>query len=268
MAIQQATFRAGDPYWGYVRLLMRGDGTDGSSALNDLSSFNNDRTGPNVYRSASEWGRTLTSTEDSLFGNGSILHKNLNCEVRGLLFSETDFPTQYGHVPFTLEFFWRSGEECSNHTGVPEFFRHWRGGIQHFHTDKYSNANLDQMQYRVGLFDTVNFDAKTKGTGGYGIGSASRGKWHHLAYCNSGTNTGSSSRLFVNGEMVVSWNGWSSSYTAEEWYIFGWKGTDSSPGGTTVDSECWYDQVRMTVGVDRYPGTTTFTPPTAPFQQN
>lgn len=53
-----------DPHWASVKLLLNGNGTDGSTAIADASSFST---------SVSRFGNTQIDTDYSLFGGGSIL---------------------------------------------------------------------------------------------------------------------------------------------------------------------------------------------------
>ena len=81
--------------------------------------------------------------------------------------------------------------------------------------------------------------------------------WNHLAFVRDGTST----RLYVNGVQGTASSGISTAAINTSTYPF----TVGRQGDSTRYFNGYIDDFRFTKGICRYPGGTTFTPPTAAF---
>lgn len=222
-----------DPYFSSVALLMHMEGTNGSTTFTDSSSHGHAiitiGTAPTI------------STAQSKFGGSSALIYGVGGAASGL---ETDQDAVFGVAgqDFTLEM-WVYPINASD--GDQTLARLGAGagvdGIYFSHAPDYTFA--------------------TSGAGwdilpGVQVGSLTQGQWQHVALCRNG-NTWAA---FVDG--VARFTQTASGSVATN-YPAVRIGAANADGGYSFDG--YIDELRVTVGVCRYPDGTTFTPPTAPF---
>lgn len=226
--IDYITVTGGDPYWNYVSLLLPLNGTPGSLLLEDFSQYEQDK----LILNDMEY-----STTDPKFGTASLLSTTLDCV------SEAFVGTQFNRItgePMTIEFFYKWVSSDANSSANPVILRFEEpssiAGYVVF--AKYSNT-LDQMLVRVG--NTFHYP------------SIPLSSWLHVAFTVDSSDV---YNVWINGVSVASGI-----------YAIALNNVEVNLGNITGGSadacESYIDEVRITVGVDRYTGP--FTPPTGPF---
>ena len=211
----------------YTKLLLHGDGTNGSTAFSDSSLLS---------KVVIAGGNAQISTAQSKFGGASMYFDGsgdyLSTPALGL--KSTDF-TVDGFVRFDVI----SSQVIATSYNLP-------GGAQ---SNTFIMALNSDGNIWVG-----------NGLSGYGIGSTSvlaPNTWYHVAV----TYTGSSNmlRIFVNGELESSIYS-PIGYEASSFYIGG------SPGDNNIGSQWmdgYIDEFRVSKGIARW--TSNFTPPTSAY---
>ena len=209
-------------------LLIQSDSqTNGSSAFTDLSSngFTIEKQGLPVHSTA----KAKMGTSSILFNGSSGLKIAWNAAL------------QY-NADFTIEFW---GNSPDGTTG-DRIMSHWpdhhtsNGGQWFIRTTSNDSAFFN-------LFD-LNYQAS-------GADSFSDGNWHHIVFQREGSNL----RGFIDGINRINASGISTATTGNRQYTT--IGYSYQGPGEFVTNLTYVDQIRISKGVARYPGTTTFTPP-------
>lgn len=219
-----------DPYWASVVLLLRMEGSDGSTTFVD-----------DKGHTVTAQGNAQIDTADFKFGTSSYLGDGTGAALT--LSESTDF-NGFGETDtWTIEM-WAKRPTAT--TGVLMAFGDDAGNnygqvnIQTFSGQQYIYL---RAQGSNTLYSKAN--AYTYSSG-----------WVHYAF----VSTGSTKQIFVDGVEITSLStGTSSTNNMPYGVIIGanWN------AGITSSHTGWIDSVRMTKGVARY--TTSFTPPTSEF---
>jgi hypothetical protein len=224
------TYQSQDPYFGYVSLLLHGDGTDGSTTFTDSSSNNFTITAN---------GDAQIDTAVKKFGTGSMQFDGSG----DYLSAGSNAAYAFGTGDFTIElWFYRSGDQddldglISTGTSAPNST--WQLGFGKASTGIGTNAAL---AFLIG--GESNFTLNS--------GDLNNFQWYHAA----ATRSGSTVRLFVDGVLVDS--GTNSDDLTEQLLRIA-----INRGGTNLVN-CYIDDLRITKGVAR--STANFTPPTSAF---
>lgn len=222
-----------DPDFAYVAMLLHMEGTNGSTSFTDSSSHGH---------TVATLGTSPTiSTAQSKFGTSSGLIYGSGSASSGLEIGP-DAALNLGGSDFTLEMFIYSlgddsGDQtlsrCGGGDGVD--------GILFSHAPNYTFASGGSG------WDLI---------GGETLSGLTSNQWQHVALCRNG-NTWAG---FVDG--VASWTQTASGSVSMSSDVI--RIGCANSGGEYAFSG-YIDEVRLTVGVCRYPNGTTFTPPAAPF---
>jgi len=153
-----------DPYWENVSLLLRMDGSNGSTTFADLSS--------NTH-TITVGGNAQVSTTDSKFGTGSLLLDGAGDYLETPAHSSFAF----GTGDFTVEC-WVYPNVISDNDGL------FTSGSQLF-------AAIYQNNWAIGTTGSMLSPSYTSG-------AATAGSWQHFAI----TRSGSALRLFINGTQL------------------------------------------------------------------
>lgn len=140
----------GDPYWSDVSLLLRMDGSNGSTTFTDLSS--------NAH-TITVGGNAQVTTTSPKFGTGALLLDGAGDYLQTPAHSSFAF----GTGDFTVEC-WVYPNSVSDNDGL------FTIGAQ-LHTNVYQS----------------NWTAGTAGSSGSGFGAATAGSWQHFAITRSGS---------------------------------------------------------------------------------
>jgi hypothetical protein len=215
-----------------VTLLLHMEGSNGSTTFTDSSSS------PKTVTAA---GNVQLSTAQSKFGEASALFDGNGDYLQVASTSALDFPGD-----FTVEFWVRT---ASN----PDV-----AGLVARRVLDSSGAGTWGILLDDGLAVFWNLGSVTPTS----FGTVSLNTWTHMAVSRSG----SSLRLFLNGELNVTLTDSSDFSNSQDMFIGGW---DRSGAGS-VPTQNWFDgyidEFRITKGFARY--TAAFTPPTGPFPED
>ena len=226
--VQLSTGNVGDPYWIYVNLLLRGDGTNGSTTITDSSS---------VAKSIAVFGNAQISTAQSKFGGSSIAF-----DGTGDYLQNTDGGWASGTLDFTVEG-WVYANSLADYGGIFSTMRANPTGFGH-------TISLDKTTGNIifAVSDGATYSA-------YSVSSSpvTTGAWHHIA----GVRNGNTFTTFLDGTSVGSFTSTGSMIN-----------TNAVVGETYNDSNVnslngYIDDLRVTIGVARY--TSNFSVPTAAF---
>ena len=208
-------------------LIQSNSQANGSSTFTDLSS--------NGFTIGKQ-GLPVHSTAKAIIGTSSILFNGSS----GLNIV-WDAALQYD-ADFTIEFWLNSpdgttGDRCISH-----------------HPDHHT-SNGGQWFIRTTSNDSAFFNFKDVGYAASGSDSLSDANWHHVAFQREGSNI----RGFIDGINRIDASGVSTATTGDRQRMaIGYHYTATSEFVTNLT---YMDQIRISKGVARYPGTTTFTPP-------
>jgi hypothetical protein len=214
-----------DPYFPNVSLLLRGNGTNGSTIIVDESSS---------PKTVTAVGNAQISTAQSKYG-GASLYFDGAVSTRLICSSSSDFA--FGTSAYTVEAWIRATNYASG-----------QGSI-------FDSGNAS------GAFDFFLTNSGSLGIGIYGVGnlfttSASAvalNQWTHAAVARSSTSA-SDTRIYVDGILAATGTDSTNWTTA----------TTPSVGGINILQYSYIgyiDDLRITKGVARY--TSNFTPPGA-----
>jgi len=201
-----------DPYFANVSLLLRGDGTNGSTAIIDES--------PSP-KTITVVGNAQISTAQSKYGGSSIAF-----DGSGDYLAITDSSAfEFGSGDFTIELWFYM-------LSLPTSFTMFGGS---------SGTNF---YFGVGTYSgnryLVSYNGLTELNQTSGV-SITAGVWHHAAHCRSN----GTARLFLNGQLVRS--GSFGSITGTTGYRVG-----ASPFYSNYWWYGYIDDLRITKGVARY----------------
>jgi hypothetical protein len=230
--INPYTFAAasGDPDFANVSLLLHLNGTNGSTTFTDTSSS---------PKTVLPEGSAQISTAEAKFGQ-SLLLDTANSYVNYLT-TPNNAGFQFGAGAFTMEAWIYLISKPSNTAGI-------------IATGTTNFGDAGTAYFVVDSSNRIQF-----GRSGFAVfgGSISTGQWYHVAVTRSGTTV----RIFIDGTLINTGTGDSSSYDfSTNGLLIGRNGWDSS-GSQAFHG--YIDEVRITKGVARY--TATFPAPTAPF---
>lgn len=234
--VQSICDKNGDPYWPYVSLLLRFNGSNGPTQ------FINESPVPGIVGTAV--GTAALTTAASRFGATSLAttpSANSNHVTFG---SNAAF--SMGTGPFTAEAFIRV-------LGLPTVM----GGICNVMTSATAATNImwwfgmvpsgGQNYLQAGIHNTSTY-VRTPW-------NPALGRWYHVAM----SRVGATVRLFIDGvQQATQTNGsYANNFSASGTFAVGY--VVSTPGSLNGN----ISEFRLTKGVARY--LTSFTPPTAPF---
>lgn len=218
----------GDPYFANVALLLKGDGTNGSTSIVDSSKLANV---PTVV------GNTQISTAQSRFDGSSIAFDGSGDRLVYASSSTWNFSV----APTTFEFFLRlnalpSGAAC----------RIAMAGLNDV-TSSFNVAQVSTSGQMLCGVPRTGFSALTHPT------ALQINIWYHYAVVLNGANT----KMFING-VGATGNVTMPTSANNQFFI----GFDTA---STVNASFngYLDEFRITKGIARYSGN--FTPPAAPF---
>jgi len=220
-----------DHYYNNVSLLLRGDGTNGSTTILD-ESFS--------PKTVTAYGNAQISTAQSKYG-GSSLYFDGTGDYLGLPDS-SDFAT--GTSNFTLECWYYPIAKLTNY---PRIFQvgtaAWGTSDNWTFLDRHNSANTKFAWACVAFGGNAMLMTSTT--------TVTNNTWYHLAVVRDG----STFRLFVNGVQEDTYTNagavTSSASTAA------WVGSAAGAGDSTNNG--YIDDLRFTKGVARY--TSNFSPP-------
>lgn len=226
---------ATDPHWASVVLSMPMDGTNGGTTFTDVKGA----------KTVTRNGSVVTSTAQVKFGTASAFFPN---SINNWLSLSDSADWDFGSGDFTIEF---HGYGLDNVSAAPGIVIGQADGL---------GANAASWAVST---DGANLmiNAST-GTGSWNIVAVTAvgvntnaANWKHYAVCGEGTTA----RIYVDGVQQASGTitgGMPNSTRALT------IGRGVSTGNTLTG---YVDNVRVTKGVCRYPGGTTFTPPAAAY---
>lgn len=214
-------------------LLLHFEGSNGSTSITDSSQFARSLTGNT---------NCCISTTRSKFGSSSLKVTQVNSG--GIPITADANLTRTSNQPWTLEFWlytvaMEDGQVCT--------LVQWSKGGTADYALHYKTSGTTKQQYANEGFG----DEEPVGV------VYSTGAWHHIAYTFDGTTVtrwkdGVSDATFTNGRGAFATNA--------DLYI---GGDFSGSVGSADATEYYIDELRLVIGTCIY--TTTFTPPTAPF---
>lgn len=220
---------ARDPHWQNVSLLLRFDGSNGSTAFVDSS--------PNALAVTAS-GNAQISTAQSKFG-GAGAYFDGNGDYLTIPSSDG---LELGSGDYTIELWFYSAGSQALYAGL---------------VSKGQESSIDPDVWNLEFVNdnTLVFYAWAVGGIG-GLFGVTAHTWHHVAISRQGSVT----RLFLDGVQGGSYSGGytiSSSANGPLRIGSGWYDLAGRPFNGYID------ELRITKGVARY--TANFTPPTAPF---
>lgn len=214
-----------DPYFGMVQLLAHFDGANGSTNFIDNS--------PNP-KSMNSVNNAAISTAESVFGGSSLKStltdgsrvdtQDAGCRITG---------------DFTIEFRLRMLSVAAD---------------KYFFISKYVPGGTWLWFYTAstGLIRAYVFGSETPISNTPIVADT----WYAIALTRSGTTR----RLFINGNIVASDTGNAAYVQAQD---VGWSIAGPGPAMASGNGNCYIDEVRITNGVARY--IANYTPSTLPF---
>lgn len=215
-----------DPNFSSVKLLLRANGSDGSTTITDESS---------AARSATLSGSAQLDTAQKKYGSASLLLPSTTSRVKYT--DSADF--EFGTGAFTVEMWVRFAADNDDQVLISKndgsyrspfiIYRSWGGGINF---DAYNSSNA--LMFTIAHSATI-----TENT------------WYHIAI----TRSGNTFRLFVDGVAASTATNSGSLQDNSNTLCLG-----SHNDGLFPLEGGWLDDVRITKGVARY--TSNFTPPT------
>jgi hypothetical protein len=218
-----------DLYFANVSLLLRGDGTNGSTTIIDGSSS---------PKTVTAFGNAQISTAQSKFGGASMLFDGNG----GYLSIPNTEESDLYAGDFTIEFWIR----INNTTGLRTIFATgWPIAIY-----------VSSGSILVVVKNNVNASDPNLISGLSGTGVLSTTEWTHIALTRTAVGSSNTFKIFKNGTEVASQTATGSIARSNAPYF----GIGNSP---IFDSyfNGYIDDLRITKGIARY--TTTFTPPGA-----
>ena len=228
-----------DPYWDDVVLLLKGEGSDGSTNIIDSSVNNHPMT---VH------GNAQISTAQSVYPDGSSMYFDGTNSYLSLSPPTEIFDLGINNKPFTFETwvysdFFTTRAVFSAGGGHPGW--NTTNGHQFLFFQEYQNKMYVQW-----------FNGSSASTLDFPLSAISMNAWQHLCIVYG---TDRYVRVYVNGSLVVSSTG---PRTFAKPSLSNRVHVGESPSlGNLFNG--YIDELRVTKGVARY--TANFTPPTAPF---
>lgn len=226
-----------DPYIGYVSLLLKMNGANGSTVFTDSSLYNNTVTAN---------GNAQISTAQSKFDGASAYF-----DGSGDFLS---FPNNslfaFGEAPFTIEMWIYQAGTPSGSAVISEQYT-GPGDAVAFSIGFCSGTAGSTTGSRpfFGLYNGSSW------TGAVSATSLNNNQWYHIA----GVRSGNTLTLYIDGVSVATTTTTYSIGVDEQ--IFIGKRWDAS--GTPSDFNGYIDELRISKGIARY--TSTFQPRTTPF---
>jgi hypothetical protein len=224
--------RVGDPLFGNVILLLHFEDVDGGSNVFDSSLYADDKvTGANAS----------ISSDQKKFGNTSL--QIVTIQPAPISWSGTRFQRP-NNTAFTIEC-WRKVVTSDNNTIAPLIFRlDDQFGTPSVTVAKYADTNAGRdVSLRIGTGSTNVYTCPVTADG-----------FVHLAFNVDSSNN---YNFYIEGVSVEAGTFSSASTGSCNFYV-----ASSSLGASDV-VQVYIDELRFTMGAERYPAP--FTPPTAPF---
>lgn len=221
-----------DPYFANVSLLLHMDGSNNGTTFTDSSSIGHTVTRVN----------TVTSTTQSKFG-GSSAYFDGNSYLSLASHSSLDL----GTADFTIEFWAYCSEQPNTYPTYLASQGGWNFGAYGI---RFDNGNNKRFGWFKNPSDPVFSSDNTFSTN----------QWRHVALVRESGRY----RLYIDGvQEGTSTTGGSDSIdlTHGGTMRIGWSTWDGAAGYL----QDYVDEFRITKGVCRYTGGTTFSPPTSPF---
>jgi hypothetical protein len=215
-----------DPYWASVVLSMPMQGTNGQTSTVDVSSY---------ARTITRRGIAALTTTQSYGGSSSMDLSYGASEGHWECADAPELDMDAGE--WTVEAYIRSGSGG--------------GGFGHWYTKSINAA--DGMTLGIAPTTAVH---RASGTNDLSASFASiQDTWKHCAWVRDASNV---RRIYIDGVQVASGT-LSFTQTNTQVLLIG------HFNNTSFAANGYLAHVRVTKGVCRYPGGTTFTPPSAPF---
>jgi len=226
--------RSFGPEFANVSLLLRMDGSNGSTTFTDSSPY---------ALTVTASGNAQISTAQSRFGGASAAFDGIG----DYLTVSNNNSLKLGSGNFTIEYWFYP----TNLSGIK----------QHLNTDVTPSGNATQASYAIITNGTaVLYYLSSSGTGwniatGVSVGTATLNAWQHVALVRNGNTI----TPYLNGVAGTTTTTSASLFNFSSALMIGWHA-----GGSTAQQYSGYiDELCITKGVARY--TANFTPPTAPF---
>lgn len=236
-----------DPYWNNVVTLLHMNGSNNSILFTDVKG----RTWNNF--------NSVISTSTSKFGgaSGNFNYYPITTDARLDSSASTDFDLFNGD--FTVEMWVNTQTNPSSPTFMPVVTI---GTNSTFYVALRLLSNNPPSQLK--LDSVVVAGSTTNICSSLLTGINLTGSWHHIAWCYTHTSTSGglsngANTIYVDGVYLA---GGSSSVIDNSSNKMSFGANFVTTNGNFLG---FMDEVRITKGTNRYPGTTTFTPPSAPF---
>lgn len=239
MAIQQvmvaqAISGGGDPSWSNVSSLLHMDGPNGSTTFTD--------------QKAKVWtpGSATISTAQSVFGGASGLFAGA-----GYISTPDHADFKFSSGDFTVEGWVRFSSITASYNGIicHDNIAGTRGWLLTKETSGYATPHAIIFGCNVGATQYIVSSAATP----------SASVWYYVAVVRDGGTL----RFYLNGVQATSVAISGAINTITTPAYIGTLATGGAPSGFYMNGNL--DEWRVTKGVCRYPGGTTFTVPASPF---
>ena len=219
-------------------LLIHADGTNGSTAFVDSSSY---------ARTLTAVGTAQVTTSSSKFGTGSL---KVDIDKNSYIDSTNASDFQFGSGQFTVEYW-------AYYTSQPPIDA---SGTYMAAVSQWAPEGNDSWWF--GHNNTNGLDVLLTATGSYDVTRDYKGPfiptlntWYHIAFDRDATST---LRMYVNGAVVSTTSDGGALFASTQTCAIG------DDHGSSADGFPGYlDEIRVTKGLARYGGA--FTPATAPF---
>jgi hypothetical protein len=229
-----------DPYFSNVSLLLKGDGTNGSTSFVDSSNNN---------LAISRSGDTIISTAQSKFGGSSIYFDGNGDTVKAASSDGLNF----GNSNFTIEMWVYASPAAGNGYQKWLFGKRTNPGT-YGGCLSWLNYEQSNNRYSVAFYSTFsnsNWEiANSVITNAY----VPVNTWTHLAFVRNGSDFS----VYVDGIKYTIGTNSGTIPSNSSPFVFG-SLADDSTGYVTSLFEGYLDDIRITKGVARY--TSNFTPP-------
>jgi len=220
-----AVFTGGDQYFSNVSLLLKGDGTNGSTSIIDNSP---------IPKTVTAYGNAQISTAQSKFG-GSSLYFDGSGDYLRIPYDASICQLAVGD--FTVEYWLNYSNLTNSVNGFSPVLVHGdvSSGYDYFSFGPLANGTVKLYYYTIGTVNTTT--------------TVSPNVWNHLAF----VRTGNTLVVYINGVNSGSTTVNSNAPPIDTSYPFaiGMNGNGNVTG--------YIDDFRITKGVARY--TANFTPP-------
>lgn len=228
-------------YWDNVVLLIRPDGSHGSTSLTDLSSRGHTLTFA---------GNAHVSTTQKYFGDASI---RSDASSNSGVYTDLHSDFVMGTGDFTVELWYYPVSKVRQY---PRVFQFGPGNVNWNASGCY--AFCDRHDYAASVFSLQAYEVSGNTLILKSTTTVQNNQWYHLALVRQNTTL----MLFVNGNLEDTYTT-SSSIDSRSSNRFQIGAAGLLDSYTNDEANGYWDEIRITKGVARY--TESFTPPTEPF---